>query len=154
MIQSSVPLNRSTSSRYQSINQPTRNRSTNERVGRKISSMSVNCSRASEEAEPLKSSSCVVCKKIHKIEKCPLFQAGSVRQRSNIIRVNKLCLNCLDPNHFVAECKSKMRCSSCSGKHHSLLHKERSVGNSGTADPGVQGKQPPKTKGSGDAPLR
>lgn len=35
---------------------------------------------------------------------------------------NKMCLNCLNTNHQVNDCRSKNICRTCKAKHHSSLH--------------------------------
>ena len=74
--------------------------------------------------ETSKSATCILCKNVHKLEKCHVFKSKSVRQRNILVRTNRLCLNCLKKGHFVINCNSKLRCHSCQRRHHSLLQKE------------------------------
>ncbi|KAJ8963855.1 hypothetical protein NQ317_010753 [Molorchus minor] len=53
-----------------------------------------------------------------------------VDHRYEFARGHRLCLNCLS-THRVIDCKSKVNCSSCHRRHHSLLHFENSAVNSG-----------------------
>ncbi|KYN14926.1 hypothetical protein ALC57_12866 [Trachymyrmex cornetzi] len=65
--------------------------------------------------------SCPVCKKEHKVYFCDSFKNLSVQSRVAEARKLKLCLNCLNTNHLVRDCRSSM-CRYCGNKHHSLLH--------------------------------
>ena len=42
---------------------------------------------------------------------------------------NKLCLNCMKPNHLAQDCRSSYRCkaNSCGRKHNTLLHEDRAA---------------------------
>ena len=46
---------------------------------------------------------------------------------SNHITTHKLCFNCLGARHQTRECRSLSRCKKCSGKHHSLLHRDQAI---------------------------
>uniref|UniRef100_A0A8D8MGU8 CCHC-type domain-containing protein n=1 Tax=Cacopsylla melanoneura TaxID=428564 RepID=A0A8D8MGU8_9HEMI len=72
--------------------------------------------------EPL----CSLCKKpAHALYRCDKFKSLSAYDRLKFVRENSLCFNCLGKDHTVSECKSKLGCSFCRAKHHSLLHLER-----------------------------
>jgi hypothetical protein len=66
---------------------------------------------------------CLVCQKPHPIHKCLDFQNLSLDQRWEIVKNNRLCLNCFRNNHFVDKCLLSVRCKVCNKKHHTLLHK-------------------------------
>ncbi len=46
-------------------------------------------------------------------------------KRNKLVRERKICLNCLSEGHGCKSCPSKFSCRTCSGRHHSLLHRER-----------------------------
>ena len=68
------------------------------------------------------SSSCPCCEQDHPIYQCSKFKQFSVAERRNLVRVKKLCFNCLRSGHNSRNCKSNKRCLSCKKSHHSLLH--------------------------------
>ncbi|GFS48602.1 integrase catalytic domain-containing protein [Trichonephila clavipes] len=69
---------------------------------------------------------------------CPLFNAEhtlsrydmflyiklSDQGRSNFVKTNNVCFNCLTQFHSVKTCKSKFRCKKCKKPYHILLHIE------------------------------
>ena len=50
-------------------------------------------------------------------------QETSVRERAELIKVRKLCFNCLQPGHRSEDCDGP-KCKQCGRKHHTLLHRE------------------------------
>ncbi|XP_055842769.1 uncharacterized protein LOC129909721 [Episyrphus balteatus] len=82
------------------------------------------------------SSQCKVCKGTHALRVCPDFLKMSVSQRRNTIRKLKYCYNCLAFSHLVTACQSESTCFHCKGKHHSLLHFDKSP--SGSFTPQIQ----------------
>ena len=69
---------------------------------------------------------CIACKdrNFHHLTKCKLFLAKNPRERFEIIKRNKCCINCLGKNHTVSQCKFPPNCKSCTKRpHHSLLHR-------------------------------
>ncbi|XP_055584839.1 uncharacterized protein LOC129737704 [Uranotaenia lowii] len=65
---------------------------------------------------------CPICiNEPHLIEQCSRFYRMRVIDRKDLVRRLKLCLNCLDSGHFVAEC-SCSSCSKCGQRHHYMLH--------------------------------
>ncbi|XP_048587702.1 uncharacterized protein LOC125570270 [Nematostella vectensis] len=67
---------------------------------------------------------CTFCNGTHELVKCFKFRDKSFPGRKAFARSNKLCDNCLLPNHISRRCKTYRAClvSGCSEKHHSLLH--------------------------------
>lgn len=65
---------------------------------------------------------CPCCEEKHALKVCPKFKNLKVNERSDIVKKNKLCRNCLKGNHETKECFSKIKCSDCGEKHHQLLH--------------------------------
>ena len=71
---------------------------------------------------------CFECNGDHPIYKCQSFHKKSQTDRFEIIRKYRLCMNCLLQGHTVKECRNELRCryQNCGGKHHTLLHREKS----------------------------
>lgn len=68
------------------------------------------------------SSKCNICKGEHKTFKCKKYWDMTVEERSNEVRNQNLCRNCLSSAHTTINCKTERRCSTCKGLHHSSLH--------------------------------
>lgn len=67
--------------------------------------------------------SCCACHKAqHPLYNCEAFLKLSPVQRFDLVKQNKICINCLNVNHIVTACKSKHTCNHCSSKHNTLLH--------------------------------
>lgn len=66
-------------------------------------------------------SQCTMCQGQHYLSKCPNFLELSIDKRIDYIKTNTLCYNCLQPYSFKHKC-SKRNCSTCHGRHHSLIH--------------------------------
>jgi hypothetical protein len=65
---------------------------------------------------------CPICKVKHLLVDCVKFtKQMDYLERKKVIMDNKLCLRCFR-EHFLKDCKSKIKCSKCTGKHHYLLH--------------------------------
>ena len=68
---------------------------------------------------------CAVCTASeHPIYKRSAFNEMTTVQRSDKARDLGLCFNCLSSGHRPKVCPSNKTCRTCSGKHHSLLHKD------------------------------
>ncbi len=71
----------------------------------------------------MENKSCVICKdQSHSIYKCNKFTDASVTQKWNWTKQHKMCSNCLNTNHQLADCTSTYRCRHCGEKHNYLLH--------------------------------
>jgi hypothetical protein len=68
----------------------------------------------------------------HVIYKCPEFTPKTTRQRFEIVKSRRLCINCLHPAHNANACNSKSSCRVCKERHHTLLHFEKSSANPAT----------------------
>jgi hypothetical protein len=62
---------------------------------------------------------CAFCSGSHFTSRCDAESRPS--ERRNIAVKNRLCFNCLRPNHNARQCESR-GCKHCGLKHHSLLH--------------------------------
>ncbi|GFR18978.1 integrase catalytic domain-containing protein [Trichonephila clavata] len=69
-------------------------------------------------------SQCPLCNGDHTLSRCDTFLKLSVQGRSDFVKTNNVCFNCLTQFHGVKTCKSKFRCKRCKKPHHSLLHIE------------------------------
>ncbi|GFW55680.1 uncharacterized protein TNCV_120641 [Trichonephila clavipes] len=69
-------------------------------------------------------SQCPLCNGDHTLSRCDTFLKLSVQGRSDFVKTNNVCFNCLTQFHSVKTCKSKFRCKKCKKPHHSLLHFE------------------------------
>ena len=67
---------------------------------------------------------CVICKEMHSLGDCPKFVALKPDERASFVIEKKRCRNCLKSGHELDKCWSKVRCSSCQGDHHALLHEK------------------------------
>ena len=73
---------------------------------------------------------CEVCAGDHHPPDCQEFESMDLDQRLITCRSYGLCFRCLRGGHRAADCRSFPGCSvdGCRGKHHSLLHAERTRG--------------------------
>ncbi|XP_008188329.1 uncharacterized protein LOC100568780 [Acyrthosiphon pisum] len=69
-----------------------------------------------------KSDACPNCREKHAITDCRKFASLSVEDRNKWARDNRVCYTCLSTDHWANRCHSKLRCATCSRKHHTLLH--------------------------------
>ncbi|XP_063907426.1 uncharacterized protein LOC135125701 [Zophobas morio] len=65
---------------------------------------------------------CPYCSDPHYLFHCAKFINLMVTDRLRIVRSKKLCSNCFQNSHTVAECKSSYVCKICKGHHNALLH--------------------------------
>lgn len=69
---------------------------------------------------------CEKCGQGHYLYHCPEFQELDVGQRTDLVRKENICMNCLrSSTHFARTC-SGTRCRVCSRKHHTMLHTDSS----------------------------
>jgi hypothetical protein len=81
---------------------------------------------------------CPICKVKHLLVSCETFKEKmNAQQRKEIILKNKLCIICFKP-HFIKDCKSKLRCGFCKGKHHRLLHPDKGVSSKSNVQTGAE----------------
>ncbi len=67
--------------------------------------------------------SCNLCHRSHYTYKCPTLLSQTVDQRSETVKQNRLCFNCLGTDHSAYNCPSKKNCRECNRRHNSLLHR-------------------------------
>ena len=66
---------------------------------------------------------CYYCKKTdHYISSCNFFEKLKFDKKSEFIRKAGLCYGCLRSRHMSKDCKSRMKCSTCSRMHPTILH--------------------------------
>lgn len=70
---------------------------------------------------------CQMCNEGHTLSHCKQFGKRSPEQRSEWIRSNNLCFNCLAPGHSVRQCRIPTCCRLCKRRHHTLLHENKDV---------------------------
>ena len=68
--------------------------------------------------------SCILCKGEHRLFYCDAFKRMKPHERLKFVRDNRLCHNCLMPNHQAAACRRQTVCSvpGCGKKHTKFLH--------------------------------
>ena len=87
---------------------------------------------------------CVLCGNSHRLWDCAKFKSMHPWQRFDVAKNNRLCFNCLLPNHCARNCKKSSMCTvpDCRKKHTKFLHTDRRVG---------QSTHPQGSNSSGDA---
>lgn len=63
---------------------------------------------------------CSFCKAQHYSFKCPPYLAKDRKGRDKMVKELKLCINCLQPDHFARSCRAG-KCTRCEEKHNSTL---------------------------------
>jgi Pao retrotransposon peptidase/Protein of unknown function (DUF1759)/Family of unknown function (DUF5641)/Putative peptidase (DUF1758)/Integrase zinc binding domain len=66
---------------------------------------------------------CAFCKNGHQIHECDEFKALSLDSRKEFVITQKLCRICLK-HYYKGMCRSNQKCSTCGGRHHTLLHEK------------------------------
>jgi len=67
---------------------------------------------------------CLFCSKEHPSVQCPNFEGLSMDARYQTARDKKVCFRCLNSTHWSNRCKITNPCDKCSGRHHTLLHRD------------------------------
>ncbi|XP_062413832.1 uncharacterized protein LOC134105270 [Pungitius pungitius] len=92
-------------------------------VATKAQSAKIFTTNASERTIP----TCVFCKKLgHSLHKCHRFVETPVADRVKFIQSERLCFGCLCPGHQSKSCSSRLACDTCSKRHPTCLHEDRS----------------------------
>ncbi|XP_065115485.1 uncharacterized protein [Paramisgurnus dabryanus] len=79
------------------------------------------------EQSPVKGNyiTCLFCKdRKHKIHSCSKFLATSLEEKRKYVKENKLCYGCMKPGHAAKDCRHRLSCDSCKGRHPTCLHDE------------------------------
>ncbi|KAH8295521.1 hypothetical protein KR054_000641, partial [Drosophila jambulina] len=63
----------------------------------------------------------------HPVRICPRFLQMTIENRTAYIQERRLCLNCFASGHPLRTCTSAHSCSTCYGRHHTLLHPSNSA---------------------------
>ncbi|XP_065356196.1 uncharacterized protein LOC135950589 [Calliphora vicina] len=66
---------------------------------------------------------CTLCELSHPLRLCPTFLKMTVEERSDVVKREKRCFNCLATSHSIKQCQSQYVCTLCKKKHNSLLHR-------------------------------
>ena len=80
--------------------------------------------QSSGNAERQQLKSCLMCGECHTLFGCQRFKSLSVDERISFVKQNKLCFNCLLPNHQSSSCSLTRRCTvnGCGKRHTKFLH--------------------------------
>ena len=66
---------------------------------------------------------CIHCKlEGHSLVECDKFAHSSYVERFSVIKSVGLCFGCLKQGHSSRFCKNRLQCSTCGGRHPTLLH--------------------------------
>lgn len=68
----------------------------------------------------------LICESSHPAFRCPQILEAPVGIRVDLIKRNKLCMNCMRPNHETKDCRFK-HCHRCKLAHHTLLHNDQAT---------------------------
>ncbi|XP_066911620.1 uncharacterized protein [Clytia hemisphaerica] len=68
------------------------------------------------------STPCPKCNESHKLESCKKFKELPVDKRRTFLYRKELCFSCFAKGHRRNSCKKPKTCSTCKGKHPTLLH--------------------------------
>ncbi len=68
---------------------------------------------------------CPVCGDQHTLTRCSTFSAYDLDKKNKVVREKRLCINCFGEGHGCKTCPSKFSCRTCSGRHHTMLHRDR-----------------------------
>lgn len=102
------------------------------------------CTTAIEKRDQTSASSvsaCIVCKETHPLAYCQRFRKWTSTRRREFVPKHRLCFNCLKTGHMVSSCPSQRRCVHCQGKHHTLLHQEKSSQGTNVVKPSQSGTE-------------
>ena len=80
---------------------------------------------------------CLCCKKNnHELNDCIYFNKKSQDEKRKFIKDKKICFGCMkSSDHSSKECKNRLSCTKCSGKHPTSLHIEHAPTSGNTNSP-------------------
>ena len=58
----------------------------------------------------------------HHLSKCKRFSHHPIAERQGLVKNNMLCFGCLLAGHRSKDCKNRLLCDKCGGKHPSVMH--------------------------------
>ena len=84
-----------------------------------------------------KQKACAYCDDTkHKSWQCE--KITDISERKSVVMAKRLCFNCLNSGHVSAQCRSKIACHNCQGRHHTSLCEKQVTGSEcvleGTSD--------------------
>ncbi|XP_048020447.1 uncharacterized protein LOC125251470 [Megalobrama amblycephala] len=83
---------------------------------------------------------CLFCKDSkHKIHSCFKFVAKPLEEKRKYVKENKLCYGCMRPGHSAKDCRHRLSCDTCRGRHPTCLHDENYTKKVNYATPSNQG---------------
>ena len=65
---------------------------------------------------------------MHALYKCAVFLQNSPKERYQLCKQNRICINCLSVSHTSIKCNSTHSCRTCHSRHHTLLHFDNAPG--------------------------
>ncbi|XP_076298362.1 uncharacterized protein LOC143217705 [Lasioglossum baleicum] len=68
-------------------------------------------------------SPCSMCNDSHSLRDCKAFRKLSPLAHFEVLKNERVCINCLGSEHTVSNCPSTHVCRECGGRHHTLLHR-------------------------------
>ena len=72
---------------------------------------------------------CGATQKWHSIDKCGAFLKKPQGEKFGVLKSMGSCIRCLEKGHLAKNCSSNINCATCSGPHHTVMHKEKPEGN-------------------------
>ncbi|XP_071833874.1 uncharacterized protein [Apostichopus japonicus] len=70
-----------------------------------------------------KAPNCPIHNSAHELQDCRSFQEKSHEEKTLFVKDNRLCFKCLRPDHFSRNCKSQVKCETCSKGHITIMHR-------------------------------
>ncbi|KAK7880700.1 hypothetical protein WMY93_032666 [Mugilogobius chulae] len=68
---------------------------------------------------------CMFCKdERHQLTMCPSFSEKSLNDKRTFVKDNRLCYGCLKIGHNAKDCRQRLTCDTCKGRHPTCLHSE------------------------------
>lgn len=78
-----------------------------------------------ERGDPALAGQCIFCYSWrHNSGDCDRVEELTTTQRWLKVQINSACIRCLNKNHHLSACTSKLQCRQCMRRHHELLHED------------------------------